>query len=176
LEPWYAIEIVLQAFVEVQAVFPEARLCILGSGSQEIEVRRLVKKLNLTGVAIPGRVPRESIGRFYHEADIFINASRVDNMPVSILEAFAAGLPVVTTDAGGIPYVVQHQQTGLVSETGNGRILAANVIRLLRDPLLVRRLVENAYRQSFDYHWDTVRQHWLCVYQALIPKSRSPVP
>jgi glycosyltransferase involved in cell wall biosynthesis len=116
---------------------------------------------------MPGRVTRENIGRFYDQADIFVNASRVDNMPVSIMEAFASGLPVVTTDSGGIPYMVQHEQTGLINNTEDWRQLAANVIRLLQDSRLARRLAENAYRQSLTYHWGTVRQQWLHLYREL---------
>jgi glycosyltransferase involved in cell wall biosynthesis len=157
----------LRAFAEVQKAFPEAHLWVLGEGSQEKAIRRLIAELNLTGVELPGRVARDKVGHFYDQADILVNASRVDNMPASILEAFASGLPVVTTGAGGIPYIVRHEETGLVSNTEDWRQLAANVIRLLQDSTLVRRLTENAYQQSFTYHWDTVRQHWFRVYREL---------
>jgi glycosyltransferase involved in cell wall biosynthesis len=167
LESCYGIDLVLRAFAEVQRPFPNARLWILGEGSQENAIRRLIAELNLTGVEVPGSVSRENIGRFYDQADILINASRVDNMPVSILEAFAAGLPVVTTDAGGIPYIVRHEQTGLLSATEDSKQLAANVIRLLDDSALARRLAENAHEQSHTYHWSTVREHWLRVYREL---------
>ncbi|PWT91127.1 MAG: hypothetical protein C5B55_08615 [Blastocatellia bacterium] len=167
LEPCYGIDLVLRAFVDVQKAFPEARLWILGEGSQENVVRRLIAELSLTGVEMAGRVRREDVGRFYDRADILVNASRVDNMPVTILEAFASGLPVVTTDAGGIPYIVRHEQTGLVSNVEDWRQLAANVIRLLQDSTLVRRLTEKAYQQSFTYGWGTVRQNWFRVYREL---------
>lgn len=167
LEPCYGIDLVLRAFAEVQRAFPDARLWILGEGSQEDAIRRLIAELNLTGVEMPGRVTRENIGHFYDQADIFVNASRVDNMPVSILEAFASGLPVVTTDAGGIPYIVRHEQTGLVNNTEDWRQLAANVIRLLDDSALVRRLTENAYQESLTYHWSAVREPWLRLYREL---------
>jgi glycosyltransferase involved in cell wall biosynthesis len=167
LEPCYGIDLVLRAFAEVQKAFSEARLCILGEGSQENAVRQLIAELKLTGVGLPGRVTREKIGDFYNHADILINASRIDNMPVSILEALAAGLPVVTSDAGGIPYIVQHEKNGLVSKTGDWKNLAENVIRLLKDPALTQRLTENAYQQSSTYHWDSVRQQWLNLYRAL---------
>jgi glycosyltransferase involved in cell wall biosynthesis len=167
LEPRYGIDLVLRAFAEVQKVFLEARLWVVGEGPQQNTIRRLISELLLTGVEMPGRVTRENIGRFYDQADIFVNASRVDNMPVSIMEAFASGLPVVTTDSGGIPYMVQHEQTGLINNTEDWRQLAANVIRLLQDSRLARRLAENAYRQSLTYHWGTVRQQWLHLYREL---------
>ena len=165
LEPCYGIDLVLQAFAEVQKAFPGARLCILGEGSQENAIRRLIAELELTGVEMPGRVSRENIGRIYDQADILINASRVDNMPVSILEAFASGLPVVTTDAGGIPYIVGHEQTGLLSPVEDWKQLAANVIRLLQNSALVRQLTANAYQQASAYRWEAVREPWLRLYR-----------
>jgi|SRR5208283_2703014 L-malate glycosyltransferase len=166
-EPCYGIDLVLRAFAEVKKVFLGAQLLLLGEGSQENAIRRLIAELDLAGVEMPGRVTRENIGRFYDQADLMINASRVDNMPVSILEAFASGLAVVTTDAGGIPYIVRHEETGLVSKTEDWKQLAANVLRLLQDPALVQRLTDKAYRQSFTYRWTTIRAHWLGVYQEL---------
>jgi L-malate glycosyltransferase len=174
LEPCYGIDSVLRAFAEIQKVFPEARLCIVGVGSQKSALHRLIAELNLTGVEMAGRVNRENIGRFYDNADILVNASRIDNMPVSILEAFASGLPVVTTNAGGIPHMVRHEQTGLVSNPEDWKQLAANVIRLLRDPSLVRRLTGNAHRQSFTYHWSTVRQQWLSLYEEICHEIDHP--
>jgi len=171
LESCYGIDLVIRAFAEVQKVFPETRLWILGEGSQENAIRRLIAELNLSGIEMTGRVPREEIGRYYEKADILINGSRVDNMPVSILEAFASGLPVVTTDAGGIPYIVRHEQTALVSNTEDWRQLAASVIRLLQDSTLARHLAENAYQQSFTYHWCAVREHWLRLYRELCPMA-----
>jgi glycosyltransferase involved in cell wall biosynthesis len=166
-EPLYGIDIVVRAFAQIQKTFPEARLWLLGEGSQENAIRKLIADLHLKGVELPGRIPREKVGKFYNEADILINASRVDNMPVSILEAFASGLPVATTNAGGIPYIVQHEQTGLLSDTDNIEQLAANVNRLLQDPTLAHQLTENAYRQSATYHWSSIREEWLGAYRDL---------
>ena len=174
LEPCYRIDLVIRAFAEVQKLYPEARLWVLGEGSQESAIRRLIADLKLSGVEMAGRVPRESIGSFYDKADILINASRVDNMPVSILEAFASGLPVVTTDAGGIPYIVRHEQTGLISNKDDWHQLAANVIRLLQDSTLARQLAENAHRQSFTYRWSAVREHWLRLYRELDQPGSNP--
>jgi L-malate glycosyltransferase len=166
-EARYGVDVVLRAFADVQKAFPEARLYLAGEGPEEGALRRLIAQLNLREVEMPGRVTRENIGRVYDRADIFINAPRIDNMPVSILEAFAAGLPVVTTDAGGIPYIVRHEETGLVSPTEDSKQLAASVIRLLQYPTIARELAQNAYQQSFAYHWNAVRQQWLCLYREL---------
>jgi len=112
---------------------------------------------------------RSEIGRYYDQADIFINASRVDNMPVSILEAFASGTPVISTAPEGMRYLVENARTGLLSEVGDPVALAANVIRVLRDPELAHRLSTNARGELHLYQWNTVREQWLRVYRELVP-------
>ncbi len=89
--PYYCVDVVFRAFAEVQRQFPEAKLDLMGAGPTESSIRALVDQLHLKNVKFAGVVSRAEIGRFYDQADIFINASRLDNMPVSILEAFASG-------------------------------------------------------------------------------------
>ncbi len=88
-------------------------------------------------------------------------------MPVSILEAFASGLPVVTTAAGGIPYMVTHEVTGLLSEVGDCEGLANNALRLLQDPILAQLLAQNAHEAAKQCSWTAVRTRWLAVYESL---------
>jgi glycosyltransferase involved in cell wall biosynthesis len=165
--PYYGVDVVVRAFAEVQKQFPEARLDLVGKGPSEGEVRALVRDLNLASVNFTGVASREEIGRFYDQADIFLNASWLDNMPVSIQEAFACGMPVVSTAAESIPYFVEHERTGLLSEVGDAQALAGNVMRLLRDPDLAARLASNAHRESQAYHWPKIRERWLDAYRSL---------
>jgi glycosyltransferase involved in cell wall biosynthesis len=155
----------------VQRAYPEAQLDLVGGGPLEGEIRRLVADLKLTGVRFPGVASRQQIGKYYDDADIFINASRLDNMPVSIIEGFGAGTPVVTTSPESITYFVEHERTGLLSAVGDEKALAANVIRLLREPELSARLARNAYAESRKYTWDAVRGQWVRVYRSLVPKK-----
>lgn len=166
--PYYGVDVVVRAFAEVQKEFPDAALDLVGKGPSEGEIRALVRNLNISGVRFTGVASREEIGDLYDRADIFINASRLDNMPVSIQEAFACGTPVVTTRAESIPYFVEHERTGLLSEIGDAKALAGNVMRLLRDPELAATLAENAYRQSQAYRWPQVREQWLGTYHSLM--------
>ncbi len=167
-EPYYAVDDVVRAFGVVQADYPDARLVLAGGGSQEAEVRELVRELRLKGVQFAGRVSREQIGACYDRADIFINASVLDNMPVSVLEAFEAGLPVASSAPDGIRYIVEHERTGLLSQPLDWQQLGENVLRLLRDPALARNLVGNARRQARAYRWEAVRQQWLDVYRSVV--------
>ena len=165
--PYYRVDDVVRAFARVKEQFPDACLDLLGHGPSEKEIRGLVRSLSLSGVHFFGAIPRDQIGHYYDQADIFVNASWVDNMPVSIMEAFASGTPVVSTAAESIPYLVEHERTGLLSEVRNPRALAENIIRLLRDPELYASLAVAAYEKSKAFCWPAVRQQWLDIYHSI---------
>jgi L-malate glycosyltransferase len=165
--PYYCVDVVVRAFAEVQKAFPDAQLDLVGGGPVEADIRNLVREMNLKGVNFKGVAAHSEIARFYDAADIFINASRLDNMPVSILEAFASGMPVASTEPEGMRYVVEHERTGLLSPPGDPAALAENVIRVLRDSELADRMVTNAQQELERYSWPVVRELWLEVYRAL---------
>jgi L-malate glycosyltransferase len=165
--PYYSVDVVVRAFNLLKKTFPESRLCLVGKGPVENEIRGLVNTLGLTNVKFAGPVSHSNIARYYDENDIFVNASWLDNMPVSILEAFASGTPVVTTAAEGIRYLVEHERTGLLCEPGDWRSLSENTIRLLKEPQLAAQLALNAYEESRQYQWEAVRIHWLDAYRHL---------
>lgn len=165
--PYYCVDDVVRAFAEVQQVYPGALLDLVGGGPCETQIRDLVRELKLDGITFAGVASRDQIGQFYDHADIFINASRLDNMPVSVLEAFASGTPVVSTAPEGMHFLVGHERTGLLSKPGDPHALAQNVIRLLSDPDLADRLVSNALQEVRRYCWPVVKKQWLEVYRSL---------
>jgi glycosyltransferase involved in cell wall biosynthesis len=165
--PYYGLDVVIRAFRVIREHHPGARLCLVGKGATEQRIRGLVAQLGLGGVEFAGAVPHKQIGRNYEENDIFINASWLDNAPVSLLEAFASGTPVVTTAPEGIRHLVEHERTGLLSEPGDWAALAENVLRLLREPTLAMRLARNAHLESQRNCWEEVRPKWLEVYRSV---------
>ena len=167
--PYYRIDIVVRAFAAVKQIHPEACLDLVGGGPQEEEIRDLVRQLNVGDVSFSGVVSHDQIAKCYDDADIFINASEVDNMPVSILEAFASGTPVISTAPDGIRYIVEHERTGLLSGTGDAVALACNVIRVLREPGLSAPLALSARQECSRYSWEQVRGRWIDIYNSLAP-------
>jgi L-malate glycosyltransferase len=164
---YYSVDVVVAAFAEVKKQYPEAQLDLVGGGPLEESIRKQVAGLNLSGVNFTGVASRKEISHYYDRADIFINASWLDNMPLSIIEAFAVGTPVVTTSPDCMPYLVEHERTGLLSEVGNANALAANVVRLLREPSLSASMSRNAHAEAQRYTWDVVRGQWLKIYRQL---------
>lgn len=170
---YYSVDVVVKAFAEVQRQFPNATLNLVGNGPLEGEVRKLVSDLQLRNVIFSGVASRTEIGRHYDTADIFINASWLDNMPVSVIEAFASGTPVVSTSPEAMPYLVEHERTGLLSPVGDPRALAENVVRLLRDGELASAIARNAYQESKQYSWEAVRQDWRRIYRSLAENTHA---
>ena len=164
LEPHYNVGCVLRAFALIQKQTADARLTVVGDGSQRAELERLARELALRDVRFLGLVKPEEMAELYNEADIFLNGSEIDSMPISILEAFAGGLLVVTTDAGGIPWIVRDKETGLIVRRGDYQALAQAALQLLRDEKLAARLAANARREVEKYSWPRVRDAWLKVY------------
>ena len=164
LESLYNVGCILRAFAVVQRRFPEAALTVAGDGSQRAELEGLARELGLRNTEFIGRVEQSRMHELCERADIYLNSSNIDNMPGSIIEAYAAGLPVVTTDAGGIPYILKHEETGLMVGRGDQEALAAAAIRLLEDGELSARLAANALAACRQYSWAAVRDEWLKLY------------
>jgi len=99
----YGVDDVIRTFARVKSSHPSARMLLAGSGPEEGALRALVRSLDLSGVTFVGATSRDGVAGLMAQATVLLNASLVDNMPVSILEAFAVGVPVVSTSAGGIP-------------------------------------------------------------------------
>jgi glycosyltransferase involved in cell wall biosynthesis len=164
LEPLYNVGCLLRAFAIVQQKFPEARLTIAGDGSKRVELEKLASELNLRNAEFVGRIPFERMCDLYAGADIYLNSSDIDNMPGSILESFASGLPVVTTEAGGIPFIVANETTGLIVRRGDHQAMASCAIRLLEDESLVETITTNALGECEKYRWESVRAQWIDLY------------
>lgn len=167
LERHYNVECTLRAFAIIHNRIPNARLIVAGDGSERRRLREFAASLGLANVEFLGAVAPEEMPALYDRAGVFVNASDVDNQPLSIIEAFASGLPVVTTDAGGIPDMVANEETGLMVNRGDHEAIAEQVIRLLSDADLAWRLAARAGEASHKYTWASVRRDWLRLYSAL---------
>jgi glycosyltransferase involved in cell wall biosynthesis len=175
-EPMYGVDCVLRAFARIQARYPAATLTLVGSGSQDAALRNLAGELRLRNVTFTGRVAPEEIARHYADADIYLQAPSIDNMPLSVLEAFATGLPVVSTDVGGIPRILTDGVHGLLAADNDDEGLAAHVDRLLQDPALARRLAAAAHATCAGYQWPVAREGWLAAYRRALDPATHTTP
>jgi len=173
LEPLYDIATALRAFAIVREKRPAARLTIAGGGPDRDMLVALTHELDVTSyVTFPGRLEPDLIAKLYLEADVLLNTSLHDNMPNSILEALASGVPVVSTDVCGIPFLVEHQKSALLVPPRDPVAMARAVLDLLDDPRVAEQLVRAGKDVAQQYTWSHVRPRLLDVYLAL---TRSPV-
>lgn len=169
LWPLYNYPMIVEAFRRIQAAVPEARLIVAGHGPQAQDIQDMVARLGLRHVEFRGKLAHAAMVALYDEADIYLNAPDLDCFPGSVLEAFASGIPVVSTNAGGIRYIVDHGRTGMLVECGDAAGLAEHALRLLREPDFARGLAANARRElEARYLWDAVGPQWTGTYRELV--------
>lgn len=164
----YNVACTLRAFARIQQRFPEAKLIVAGGGRQRPYLESLASELKLQNVEFRGLVSPGKMNELYDEADIYLNSSNIDNMPGSIIESFACGLPVVSTNAGGIRYIVTHGRTGLLVPKNDFEAMASWAIRLLETPELAESIARNAYEECPAYTWPAVRETWVAAYLHLV--------
>jgi L-malate glycosyltransferase len=179
LEPLYNVPCVLRAFALIQKRYPEATLTVAGEGWQRAELEELARSLGLRHTRFIGRVPFEEMPAMYDSADIYLTATDLDNMPSSITESLASGLPVVTTDAGGIPYIVTHEESCLMVRRNDHEAMAEAAIRLLEEPELASGIARRGREACRRFSWDFVQTEWLKLYkevaQRAVPEDKTEV-
>jgi glycosyltransferase involved in cell wall biosynthesis len=164
LEAHYRVDTTIEAFALLKVRYPEATLTVAGYGSQESRLESLARSLGVDGIRFVGRVEPEDMPGLYADADIFVNASVVDNQPLSVLEAFASGLPVVSTATGDIAGMVKDGETGRVIPPDDPAAMAKAVTDLLDDPEQAWDIARRARQEVEQYTWPRVREQWARVY------------
>jgi len=168
-EPLYNVPCVLRAFALIQERYPDAELTVAGDGWMRPQLEELAKQLGLRNTRFVGRVPWGDMPDMYDRSDVYLTATNIDNMPGSVIECLSCGLPVVTTDAGGVPYIVTHERTALIVPRDDHAALAAQAMRLLEDDTLAVTLARNGREACVQYAWPAVREAWLTAYHSLGP-------
>ena len=166
LEPIYDIATAIRAFAILHAERPTARLSIAGSGPERAMLGKLVEVLGLSAaVVFRGALSRDEMADLYRSATLMLNSSVVDNTPNSLLEAMACGIPIVSTNVGGIPYLVQDRTTALLVPPGKPEALALAMGEVLDNPALAARLVENGLQVARSCSWEAVFPLWMREYR-----------
>lgn len=156
LSPLYNIECILRAFKQVKQQIPEATLRIVGDGPSRTELEEMVRTWGIKDVLFVGRVDNREIYSQLDQADIFLSSPRIDNMPVSILEAFNAGLLVISSNVGGVPYMIEDGVNGMLFESDDDRELAEKMVdAVIRCDSSVQ-MIEKAHTSLQKYSWNNV--------------------
>ena len=163
-EPLYNIPCILRAFKKVQSALPEATLTLVGDGSHHQQLMSQTETMGLRHVSYTGRVENSDIYHYLDQADVMVSSPKVDNMPVSLLEAMNAGLLVISSRVGGVPYMIDDQITGLLFESDNDEELASKMLWAIQNNEQTKEILMQANQKVCDYRWENVRNKILSVY------------
>lgn len=164
----------VRALRPIAGAHPDVRLVAGGTGEIE-QVRALARELGVgERLLLPGWVSGEAKARLLGEAAIYVLPSYRENLPVSILEAMAAGLPIVSTRVGGIPDLVRHGAEGFLTEPGAPSELAHQIMQLLADRDLRERLGASAKRRAIEeFSPSAIEASLEALYESTLARSRS---
>ncbi|MEZ5504071.1 MAG: glycosyltransferase family 4 protein [Halioglobus sp.] len=172
LEPIYGLETAIHCIAQVRAAIPGIVLKIAGSGPQLARLQDLSVRLGVQDrVFFLGRLERPEVVALYQSADVMLNPALVDNMPNSVLEALACGVPVISTNVGGVPFLVENGSTALLVEPGDADAMAAALTNLHADRALAGRLVQAGIELVRRFAWPVVKEQWLALYRAEVPAT-----
>ena len=160
--PIYNPQMAIETLAALRQTMPEATLTMAGvDKGLESEVKNLADERGLTSaVRFAGFLDAEKKIKEFSDADIYINTNRIDNMPVSVVEALAFGLPVVATAVGGVPYLIEHDENGLLVTDDNPAEMADAIDKLLNDSELTQKLSTNGRLLAEKSSWQAVRGCW----------------
>jgi glycosyltransferase involved in cell wall biosynthesis len=142
------------------AELPDVEITMVGRDKGDGSLQRMLHLAQRLGVAdriqVPGGVPKAEVPKWLDRGDIFLNTARIDNTPISVLEAMAGGLCVVSTSVGGIPYLLSDEHDALLVPAEDPAAMATSVRRLLREPGLGGRLSSNGRGTAEQFDWSVI--------------------
>lgn len=154
----------VRVLAKVKEELGTGELCMVGP-SQElmlVKLKELAKELGVSDyIRFTGRLSKAEWIELSKEYDIFINTTNADNMPVSIIEAMALGFPIVSTNAGGLPFLIQDNIDGLLVNTDDVNAMADKIINLNQQEDLAYTLSKNARKKAEQFRWEIIRNQWL---------------
>lgn len=166
-EDHYRVDRVIEAFGEIKMQIPDAQLILIGDGYCRSKLENIATQKRLSDVLFVGQIDNEEVAEFYKRANLYLNASVVDNMPLSLMEAMAAGLIVVSTASGGIPFLITNGHNGILVSTDDAHSLAKAVVSVYRDRGRWNNIQQNAIEYSRRFSPEVVCKEWERVYVSL---------
>lgn len=154
----------LEVYRELLQTYPDAELCMVGpekDGSLS-KCKKYAQKHNLT-IRFSGKLEKKDWAEISRDYDYFINTTNIDNTPISVMEAMALGLPVVSTDVGGMPFLIEHGKDGVLVPEKDRESMTRALIELIEDQEKSKSLAVEANLKVQDFDWEVVREKWIEV-------------
>ncbi len=139
-----------------------------GDGSLQL-TQKIAKDLGVGEmIRFPGKVAKEEVPYWLQQGDVFINTTNIDNTPISILEAMACGLCIVSTNVGGIPYLLEDEKDALLIPPNDPEAMAFAIRRILTEPDLAEKLSMNARKKAEQFDWAVILPQWEILFKSII--------
>lgn len=151
----------VKVLIEVKKKYPNAILTMVGPKKDESfdETVQFAKE-NGVEVTFTGRLSKKEWITLSTDFNVFINTTHFDNTPVSVIEAMALGLPVISTNVGGIPYLLTHNQTALLVSDDDLKDMVHQIDRLFEEKELANSLSSGAKKMVDNFDWEIVKKEW----------------
>ncbi|MDN5205380.1 glycosyltransferase family 4 protein [Fulvivirgaceae bacterium BMA10] len=153
----------VKVLFELSKDYKDVELCMVGpdkDGSLE-DTLNLARELKVDSrLKITGKLSKEEWIAISKDYDIFINTTNFDNLPVSVIEAMCLGFPIVSTNPGGLSYLIEHETDGMLLDPDDVGAMAGHIRKLLDDPSLAEKLSKNAISKAHTYDWSEIRKKW----------------
>ena len=160
----YNPKMAISVFEKVKEMHPDAQLCMVGPDKDGTlsATKEYADVLNLP-VTFTGGISKEEWISLSYDYNVFINTTHFDNTPVSVMEAMALGLPVVSTNVGGIPFLLEDKENALLVADNDIMAMKEAVLLLTNDALLRNKLIFNARKKAEDLDWKSVKNQWIAL-------------
>lgn len=163
------VDILIKSLQIVKKVYPDIHLYIAGNGPQSRNLKSLSRDLNLdSSITFLSFLSEEDKLKMLKSADIFVVPSRIETFGIVILEALASGIPIVASNTGGIPQILDNGKYGLLAETENSEDLAQKIIALIKNKSLRDELSEKGKQRAKEYSWDNVAFRTTELYSSIL--------
>lgn len=173
----YNPTLAIKVLAQLAAEFPACTLTMIGPDKGDSSLAAVRAAAAALGVAdrvtFTGAIPKTEVAGFLNRGDIFLNTTHVDNTPVSVLEAQACGLCVVSTDAGGLPYLLRHESDALLTPVNAADAMTAAVRRLLKEPALAAYLSAQGRAKAAQCDWANILPLWDALLMQLVTQTAS---
>jgi len=158
----YNPKMAIQVTSKLQSVFPNVQLCMVGPDKENLlqECQQFAQKLKVN-VVFTGKLSKEDWVELSKKYNVFINTTHFDNTPVSVIEAMALGLPIVSTNVGGIPFLIKDKQEALLISDNDSEEMYCAVKELFENTDLRKTIVLNARKKAETFDWEHVKQKWV---------------
>jgi len=164
----YNPNLAIDVLVELQKKYPLAELCMVGPDKDGSLMQTKQYAANKgVNVVFTGKISKKEWVKLAADYNLFLNTTNFDNTPVSVIEAMALGLPVISTNVGGLPFLIQNGKNGILVPPNNCLALADAIVNITQNQILYKTIQINARKTAEQWDWSQVKQKWSSLFNSI---------